>query len=62
MTVALHDVVLLRDMLAQINNFGDWEQVRPMLSRWHWQRKSLSSTVNILSFALYDLFSADGKS
>ncbi|KDQ26354.1 hypothetical protein PLEOSDRAFT_1093653 [Pleurotus ostreatus PC15] len=59
MTVALHDVVLLRDMLAQTKNLGDWNEVRPKLSTWHWQRKSLASTVNILSFALYDLFSAD---
>ncbi|KAJ8695622.1 Squalene epoxidase [Pleurotus ostreatus] len=39
--------------------WGDWNEVRPKLSTWHWQRKSLASTVNILSFALYDLFSAD---
>ena len=31
------------------------------LHRWHWDRKPLDSTVNILSVALYDLFGADGR-
>jgi len=33
----------------------------PILSDWHWQRKGLSSTVNILSVALYDLFGAEDE-
>ncbi|KAJ8497097.1 hypothetical protein ONZ45_g12201 [Pleurotus djamor] len=61
MTVALHDVVLLRNMLSKIDNFGDWPAVRRLLQKWHWNRKPLSSTVNILSFALYDLFGADDE-
>jgi len=28
---------------------------------WHWNRKGLSSTINILSVALYDLFSAESE-
>lgn len=60
MTVALHDVVLLAQMLGKIENYSNWDQVSDMLTRWHWARKPLASTVNILSVALYDLFGADG--
>lgn len=60
MTVALNDVVLLARMLGKIENYSDWDQVSDMLGRWHWARKSLASTINILSVALYDLFGADG--
>lgn len=38
----------------------DWDHVRQAMRDWHWDRKGLSSTINILSIALYDLFSADG--
>ncbi|RPD70011.1 squalene monooxygenase [Lentinus tigrinus ALCF2SS1-7] len=58
MTVAFNDVVLLRDMLLDVKNLADWSEVKPVLHRWHWARKPLSSTVNILSVALYDLFGA----
>lgn len=61
MTVALNDVVVLRDLLATVDDLKDWSQVRKALKRWHWDRKGLASTVNILSVALYDLFGADGK-
>jgi len=62
MTVALNDVLLLRDLLGSVTNLNDWTQVRKVLRRWHWDRKPLASTVNILSVALYDLFGADGAS
>ncbi|KAI0710926.1 squalene monooxygenase [Earliella scabrosa] len=58
MTVAFNDVVLLRDMLLDVKDLADWSEIQGVLHRWHWERKSLSSTVNILSVALYDLFSA----
>ena len=60
MTVALNDVVLLAQMLGKIENYHNWDQISDMLSRWHWDRKPLASTINILSVALYDLFGADG--
>lgn len=60
MTVALSDVVLLRSMLGQVDDWSDWKSIQRMLGSWHWQRKPLASTVNILSVALYDLFGADG--
>jgi squalene monooxygenase len=61
MTVALSDVVMLRSLLDSVSDFGDWNQVKQLLHQWHWGRKPLSSTINILSFALYDLFGADGS-
>lgn len=60
MTVALNDVVMLRGLLGDVDDLADWRQVKRALSRWHWARKPLSSTINILSVALYDLFGADG--
>ncbi|KAH7924460.1 SE-domain-containing protein, partial [Leucogyrophana mollusca] len=61
MTVALNDVVLLSQMLCGVDNFENWERISEVLHRWHWARKPLSSTINILSVALYDLFGADGE-
>ena len=63
MTCAFNDVVILRDLLLDdVRDLADWEQVKPVLKKWFWKRKPLSSTVNILSVALYDLFGADGAS
>lgn len=61
MTVAFNDVVVLRDLFGTIDDFRNWKQVKKVLHHWHWDRKPLASTVNILSVALYDLFSADGE-
>ena len=58
---ALNDVVILRDFLARVDDLSDWKEVSRVLHQWHWRRKALASTVNILSVALYDLFGADGK-
>ena len=62
MTVAFNDVVLLSRLLLDIPDLADWDVVSRALHKWHWARKPLSSTVNILSVALYDLFGADGAS
>lgn len=40
----------------------DWAAISPLLRTWHWQRKSLSSVINILAQALYSLFGADDDS
>lgn len=61
MTVALNDVVVLRGLLGSVNDLKDWKQIQDVLHRWHWDRKPLASTVNILSVALYDLFGADDE-
>ncbi|KAJ3565971.1 hypothetical protein NP233_g7300 [Leucocoprinus birnbaumii] len=61
MTVALSDVVLLRSLLGQVDDWSNWSSVQRQMNNWHWQRKPLASTVNILSVALYDLFGADDE-
>ncbi|KAJ8084774.1 Squalene epoxidase [Marasmius tenuissimus] len=61
MTVGFNDVVVLRDLLRDVNDFSDWEAIRNVLHRLHWERKPLASAVNILSVALYDLFGADDE-
>ncbi|KAF7985796.1 hypothetical protein HWV62_433 [Athelia sp. TMB] len=61
MTVALNDVVLLTAALAGVPDMSDWHAVSDVLHEWHWARKPLSSTINILSVALYDLFGADDE-
>jgi hypothetical protein len=38
----------------------DWDELREPLREWHWSRKAFSTTINILSVALYDLFGANG--
>lgn len=62
MMVAFNDVALLRDMLLDVKDLADWKEISHLLHKWHWARKPLASTVNILSVALYDLFSAHGTS
>ncbi|KAI0030634.1 squalene epoxidase-like protein [Vararia minispora EC-137] len=61
MTVAFHDAELLARLLVALPDLGDWDAVGAVLHRWHWQRKPLAATVNILSVALYDLFGADDE-
>ncbi|KAK7981972.1 squalene monooxygenase [Apiospora saccharicola] len=60
MTVALNDVLLLSELLApsQIANLGDSAAVSKAMAKFHWQRKSLTSIINVLAMALYSLFSA----
>lgn len=60
MTVALADVVLLAPMIAAEPDLADWHALTDVLHRWHWARKPLAATINILSVALYDLFRAEG--
>ncbi|KAJ6473646.1 squalene epoxidase-domain-containing protein [Mycena vitilis] len=57
MTVALNDVVILRSLLGALPDFKDSKQTSRVLRKWHWRRKTVASTVNVLSVALYDLFS-----
>ncbi|KAF5379447.1 hypothetical protein D9615_006574 [Tricholomella constricta] len=61
MTVALNDVVMLRTLLGEVSNLTDADEMKRLLHQWHWARKPLSSTINILSVALYDLFGADDE-
>ncbi|EFW98636.1 squalene monooxygenase erg1 [Grosmannia clavigera kw1407] len=61
MTVALNDIVVLRDLLAPalVPSLADVPLVLRQLQTFHWQRKRLSAVINILAQALYSLFDAD---
>lgn len=62
MTVGLSDCVHVRNLLKPLNNFEDVNLVAKCLERLHWLRKPLSSVINVLAQALYDLFSAGNNS
>lgn len=60
MTVAFTDVVLLSDLLApqNVSSLEDTKLVLKQMRSFHWQRKNLTSVINILAQALYSLFAA----
>lgn len=61
MTVAFNDVVLLSELLSPQNvpMLDDTKLVLKQMRTFHWQRKGLTSVINILAQALYSLFAAD---
>ena len=62
MTVALNDVVLLRELLSpdRVGDLRDTRKVLKVMGEFHWRRKGLTSVINILAQALYSLFAASG--
>lgn len=64
MTVGLNDAVLLADLLAPTNipDLTNHAAIAAALGRFHWQRKRLTSIINVLAMALYALFAADSRS
>lgn len=63
MTVAFNDVVLLANLLApeRIPDLSDTKAIQAAMKEFHWQRKNLSSIINILAMALYSLFAANDR-
>ncbi|KAJ1031216.1 hypothetical protein NDA18_002434 [Ustilago nuda] len=73
MTVGLWDAVHLTEALGgsdwaplsgdkpsrQPLDLSNWSSLSPALRSWHWNRKGLSSVINILAQALYSLFGAE---
>lgn len=61
MTVAFNDAVLLSNLLspAEVPSLDNIKLVLKQMRAFHWQRKNLSSVINILAQALYSLFAAD---
>ncbi|KKZ67148.1 squalene monooxygenase [[Emmonsia] crescens] len=61
MTVAFNDVVVLRNLLSPENipDFSNKQQVLKQMSKFHWERKGLTSVINILAQALYSLYAAN---
>ncbi|KAI1310214.1 Squalene epoxidase, partial [Mortierella claussenii] len=61
MTVALNDVVYLRDFLKAEGVLKDQEVTMVQMELFFWKRKELSAVINILAEALYALFSGSDK-
>ncbi|OJA19700.1 hypothetical protein AZE42_08385 [Rhizopogon vesiculosus] len=61
MTVALHDVVLLSDLMMNIENFGNWKEVSAVLGKWSNMRKPLASTINTMSMCWAGVFAGDSE-
>ncbi|KAB2091931.1 hypothetical protein ES319_A03G229200v1 [Gossypium barbadense] len=58
MTVALSDIVLLRDLLRPLHNLHDASALCRYLESFYTLRKPVASTINTLAGALYKVFSA----
>jgi squalene monooxygenase len=63
MTVAFNDAVLISDLLSpdEVSDLENTKLVLKQLKKFHWQRKDVTSVINILAQALYSLFAANGK-
>ncbi|KAF5749692.1 Squalene monooxygenase isoform 1 [Tripterygium wilfordii] len=58
MTVALSDIVVLRDLLKPLSNLRDAHSLAKYLESFYTLRKPVASTINTLAGALYRVFSA----
>ncbi|KAL4377815.1 hypothetical protein GQ457_02G015480 [Hibiscus cannabinus] len=58
MTVALSDIVVLRDLLKPLRNLHDAASLTSYLESFYTLRKPVASTINTLAGALYKVFSA----
>ncbi|KAL6222737.1 hypothetical protein ACLB2K_006128 [Fragaria x ananassa] len=58
MTVALSDIVILRDLLQPLRDINDAPSLCNYLESFYTLRKPVSSTINTLAGALYKVFSA----
>ncbi|XP_019083482.1 PREDICTED: squalene epoxidase 2, mitochondrial-like isoform X3 [Camelina sativa] len=61
MTVALADIVVLRDLLRPIRNLNDKEAVSKYMESFYTLRKPVASTINTLAEALYKVFLASSN-
>uniref|UniRef100_A0A5B6YWV5 Squalene monooxygenase n=1 Tax=Davidia involucrata TaxID=16924 RepID=A0A5B6YWV5_DAVIN len=58
MTVALSDIVVLRDLLRPLRDLNDTSTLCKYLESFYTLRKPVASTINTLAGALYKVFSA----
>ncbi|KAF2295637.1 hypothetical protein GH714_033370 [Hevea brasiliensis] len=58
MTVALSDIVILRDLLNPLRDLNDAASLTKYLESFYTLRKPVASTINTLAGALYKVFSA----
>lgn len=58
MTVALADIVILRQMLLPLSNFADTAAICKYAESFYTRRKPVAATINTLAGALYQVFCA----
>ncbi|ANZ74226.1 BA75_00115T0 [Komagataella pastoris] len=61
MTVGINDAALLARVLYDVSDLLDDAAVSEKLAEFHYERKKLSSVINVLSIALFSLFDGDSK-
>ncbi|KAI8393931.1 squalene epoxidase-domain-containing protein [Radiomyces spectabilis] len=61
MTVAINDVILLRELLSPENipSFTESDLVIQAMGAFHWKRKRYCVSINVLAMSLYRLFAAN---
>ena len=60
MTVAFNDVVIFRDLYADLPSFANLDYVMATARKFYARRRTQQSfVVNVMSMALYRLFAAD---
>lgn len=60
MSVALHDIIIFRELVSNLKDLVDYESLLRVSKRLYGERKnSHSFVVNVLSMALYELFAAN---
>jgi len=60
MTVAFNDIVIWRELIKNIADLRDYDLIERAARQFYLRRKSRHSfVVNVLSMALYELFSAN---
>ncbi|KAH7319923.1 squalene epoxidase-domain-containing protein [Stachybotrys elegans] len=63
MSVAFNDVLVLSELLhpSQVPKLQDTRAVQSAMDTFYWRRKQLTSIINVLAQALYNLFAADDR-
>ncbi|KAI8991646.1 squalene epoxidase-domain-containing protein [Mycotypha africana] len=63
MTVALEDVLTVRDLLSKENipSFTESELIIQAMDAFHWKRKRYSACINCLAMSLYSVFAAQSS-
>lgn len=63
MTVAFSDALLLSRLIdpSRVPNLEDFEAINRAMTAFYWRRKNVTSVINVLAQALYDLFAANDR-
>lgn len=61
MTVALKDVVMLREMFRDMERLDHWDVIGEKVRRWYQERRNYSSALNLFSSAICTMAASDGQ-